>query len=618
MKTQKQKDIAPVPSWIWVLLVVIPLLVYGRSLTFGYVMHDDDKMILENPVWQDGIRVADAFTTDAWFMQARIELYRPVQSISYMLDYALGGTSPGIYHAHNLILFIGGVLLLYLFLGQYVQKWVAFVGAAVYSVNLLTPHAAGWIAARGDLYLMVFGLGFLYQMARYCKKGIVINLWYAVGFFLMALFSKESAIALLPVAVIMMYFRKSGKWKGIDFAGLGLMAILFAVYYAMRSNAIADAGNLSVVAFFQNIRSLPEEIGKMFIPIGYSVMPGYTLLNTLTGVIVTASLGYFIWLKKPSNSILLTGAGILLFSLLPSMAYKPSFAGVAYDYLDHRAWFPFIGLWMILAACIAKVPAALKKPGSYIWIGIVCVYGVINAIHIGAYKDWEGYYENAIKTNPNSGLAFLNYGSMLRDAGKLEEALPYMEKGAALSPEYADAKVRLSEVYFKLGQYEKAVELADAALAKEPNNTSALQFKGSALGAGKKPIEAIEVFNKILSLDPNNAHAYFNQGLAYKESGQFDKAIASFTELIKIQPDFPNGYFERGFCYGNLGRFAEAKADMDANLKVNPDHGASYFFRGRSLEAMGQIADACRDWQKAAELGINEAQGFIQTKCSGM
>ena len=70
---------------------------------FGYVMHDDDKMILENPRVKEGVSPAIAFTTDAWFMDAQIELYRPWQSITYMVDYAIGKDKPLIYHLHNLL-----------------------------------------------------------------------------------------------------------------------------------------------------------------------------------------------------------------------------------------------------------------------------------------------------------------------------------------------------------------------------------------------------------------------------------------------------------------------------------------------------------------------------------
>ena len=119
MAIKKQKQTSPKKQssklrlWQYLLLIVIPLAVFGRSVFFDFVMHDDDKMILENTVIKEGFNPAIAFKTDAWFMDARIELYRPWQSITYMMDYALGKESPMVYHVHNLLVFVAGVILLF-------------------------------------------------------------------------------------------------------------------------------------------------------------------------------------------------------------------------------------------------------------------------------------------------------------------------------------------------------------------------------------------------------------------------------------------------------------------------------------------------------------------------
>ena len=176
MATKKVKQPSKKPAfklkpWHYALLVIIPALVYGRSVMFGYVMHDDDKMILENPVLKQGLSLDTAFTTDAWFMDARIELYRPWQSITYMVDHAIGGTDPTVYHVHNLIIYLAGAVLLFLFLQFYFKPLLAWAGTILYSLNLLTPHVVGWIAARGDLYLLLFGLGFLILIQRFLRTG---------------------------------------------------------------------------------------------------------------------------------------------------------------------------------------------------------------------------------------------------------------------------------------------------------------------------------------------------------------------------------------------------------------------------------------------------------------
>ena len=601
--------------WHYLLLVVIPLAIYGRSAMFGYVMHDDDKMILENPVIKQGFNPGVAFTTDAWFMDARIELYRLWQSISYMIDYAIGKEQPMVYHIHNLIVFTIGVVLLFIFLAYYFKPVLAWAGTLLYSVNLLTPHVTGWIAARGDLYLMVFGLGFLILVQRYLKSKSTMSLWLAIPIFFLALLSKESAVALLPIALIMIYADKNKMPTGMEWVWLSINALVFAGYYAMRGNAIADAGNLSALAFFHNVRSLPEEFFKMIVPVGFSVMPGYSLLWTLGGLFLFGVQGFFVNKFKPETKVLMTGAAIWLISLLPSMVYEPSFAGVAYDYLDHRSWFPFVGLWMIILGVIDRSKMVSQRYAIAVFASFLIVWGGINTWRVGVYQGWEPYYTNAIKTNPGSGLANLNYGSMLRDQGDWEGALPFIQKGVQLSSDYTDAKVRLAEVYFKLGKYKETVDIASEAIAKEPNNVSALQFRGSALGASGQTAQAAADFKTILDLDPANVHGMFNLGVAYKESNQLNQAIEIFSKLIVAQPEFPNAYYERGFCYGRMGLFPQAKADMNQSIAFQPEHGSSYFFRGRTYEALGDLEAACKDWKKALELGTKDAEPFIFEKC---
>lgn len=611
----KKKQEQPLKAWQYLLLVLLPLIVFGRAAGFGYVMHDDDKMIRDNPVLADGFDPGLAFQTDAWFMDARIELYRPVQSISYMVDYTIGKADPMVYHIHNLLIYILGVVLLFFFLRNYFKPTIAWAGTLLYSLNLLMPHATGWIAARGDLYLMVFAMGFLVLLQHYLQKRSRLSLLLCIPVFFLALLSKESAVALLPIALVMIYAEKKSLPGSIEWMWLSILTALFGGYYIMRGSAIADAGNMSVVAFFSNLRSLAEEFFKMIIPVGFSVMPGYSLIWTIAGIVMLGLLGYALKKYPPDFKVLATGGAIWLASLLPSMAYEPSFAGVAYDYLDHRAWFPFVGLWMIALGVAEKAKWTSHAYAKYVFAGLLVIWSAVNVWRVGTYEGWKPYYTNAITTNPQSGLANLNYGSLLRDEGDWEEAIGYMQKGVELSPDYTDAKVRLAEAYFKTNRYGEAIEITNRILEKEPQNVSALQFRGSALGASGQSAAAAVDFKKILELDPENVHGMFNLGVAYKDANQLNNAIEMFSQLIVAKPDFPNAYYERGFCYGKMGLFPQAKEDMTQSIAYQPNHGPSYFFRGRTFEALGSLPSACADWKKALELGTQEAEPYIFEKC---
>jgi tetratricopeptide (TPR) repeat protein len=487
----------------------------------------------------------------------------------------------------------------------------------LYGVNLLMPHAAGWIASRGDLWLMVFGMGFLLCLTHYNRQGAGKWLWAAAPLFFLALLAKESAVALLPVAAVMLALRGRGiRFRPAEWLWFGVLAVLFGSYYILRSRAIADAGSLSVTAFMRNLRSLAEETFKLIVPAGFSVMPGYTLVMTLAGIAVIAAGVFVVRRYKPSAAIVWTGLAIWLLPLLPSLAYEPSFAGVAYDYLDHRALFPFTGLALIAAGTfdrMKQVPASSMRVAFFI---ILAAWSGVNAWRIGVYRDWEAYYGNAMATNPRSGLAQLNYGALLRDAGRFEEALPHVQRGVEISPDYAEAHVRLAEIYLKLARYDESAASATRALELAPGNLVARQFRGSALGAAGKPAEAIVDFKYILDVDPYNASAVFNLGLAYKETNQFELAAGMFTQLIGINPKFPNVMFERGFCYGRMGMFKLANEDLSMSILMQPDHGPSYFFRGRAWEALGEPEKACLDWKEAAKRGVQEAEQYIAMRCT--
>jgi Flp pilus assembly protein TadD len=344
-------------------------------------------------------------------------------------------------------------------------------------------------------------------------------------------------------------------------------------------------------------------------------MPGYSIIWTIAGTILLAVLIFLIVKYKPSRKVLWTGSALSLALLLPSLAYEPSFAGVAYDYLDHRTWLPFVGVWLIILGIAEKIKIEASRTAPIIFISVLLVWSGVNVWRSTVYKDWPQYYGNAIDTNPGSGLANLNYGSLLRDEGNWQAALPYIEKGVALSPDYVDAKVRLAEAYYNLKRFDDAIIVSSAALEKEPANVAALQFRGSAYGASGKTEAAAMDFKKILEADPDNLHGIFNLGVAYKDANMLNEAIETFSKLINLKPDFPNAYFERGFCYGKMGLFAQAFRDLETSIQQQPNHGPSYFFRGRSFEAMGDINSACADWQKANQLGTTDAQAYIETKC---
>ena len=98
---------APVPRWLrfsplYIALAI--LAVYSTVLGFDFIGLDDTSILkLRYFIIGNLSNIKLAFTTDA-FLGTNGSFYRPLQTVSFMLDALIGGPSPFIYHFTNLVL----------------------------------------------------------------------------------------------------------------------------------------------------------------------------------------------------------------------------------------------------------------------------------------------------------------------------------------------------------------------------------------------------------------------------------------------------------------------------------------------------------------------------------
>jgi len=47
-------------------------------------------------------------------------------------------------------------------------------------------------------------------------------------------------------------------------------------------------------------------------------------------------------------------------------------------------------------------------------------------------------------------------------------------------------------------------------------------------------------------------------------------------------------------------------------MELNPEYDVAYLNRGLTREMLGMLTEACEDWQKADELGSEEAEKYLK------
>jgi len=194
-------------SRLWLALAVAALAfaVYASTLPYGLVY--DDKLILTSPVTRAPLSLASLraiFTSDFYDTpKGNVEIYRPLTNATFALNWLVNrwitgdGASALGFHLVTVALHALASALELVFLERLqAPRAVALVAALVFAVHPIHSEAVANVSGRAESLAAALGLTFLIaHRARHTAFAALA----CFG----ALWSKESAIAFVPIAVLM-------------------------------------------------------------------------------------------------------------------------------------------------------------------------------------------------------------------------------------------------------------------------------------------------------------------------------------------------------------------------------------------------------------------------------
>jgi len=105
----------------------------------------------------------------------------------------------------------------------------------------------------------------------------------------------------------------------------------------------------------------------------------------------------------------------------------------------------------------------------------------------------------------------------------------------------------------------------------------------------------IELADRAVALNPNSFNAWSNRGWVYRLVGQPEEAIRSFERAIRLSPIDPllhRALVGIGFAFIELRRFDEAIVAAKKALRQNPSYSATYRCLASALAHLGRDAEA--------------------------
>lgn len=503
------------------LLVLLTVVAYLPALTCGFIWDDDAHVTDSRPVQQVGGLSA------IWFQPGSVKQYYPVTHSSFWLEYRVWKDWPAGYHAVNILLHAGCVLLLWRLLLR-LELPGAWLAAALLAVHPVHVESVAWISERKNVLSGVFCLGAALMWLRWqaaAPRTAIRSWWFAFALFLAALLSK-SVTAVLPAALLVIVWWKEGRLGKRELCGV---VPLFALAFPMGLVTIwseqrhigagrLDLGLEPVDRLLVAGRAVWFYAGQLAWPSRLTfIYPRWTIdARSLAawlfplGALTVIGLS---WLVRPRVgrgplTIVLLFAGTLVPALGFIDAYPMQFSFVAdhFQYLASLAPLAGVG-WLIVE----------KFKAGWVSLILVLLLAVLSWQQCGIYQDRFSLWIDTVKKNPDSKLAQTSLGNEL---GGLQP--PQHKRAEAchraaikIDPEYGDAWNNLAVELQEQGRCDEALQAARRAVAVAPWLPKARVNLGRGLYERNKYDEAVRHLAEAVRLDDRYLDAWVVLAHAY-------------------------------------------------------------------------------------------------------
>lgn len=147
-------------------------------------------------------------------------------------------------------------------------------------------------------------------------------------------------------------------------------------------------------------------------------------------------------------------------------------------------------------------------------------------------------------------------------AGKIAEAVPYLESLTKSAPANAAVLYNLGIAYSELGQFDEAVIRLKRAVQLDPGHAHAWVGIGNAYHRMRKPDLALQAFEKAVEADPNDGYTRRNLGGMLIGFKRIDEAVTHLRRALALMPDDPQAIFGLATALEEVGT---SDADEEAD-----------------------------------------------------
>jgi protein O-mannosyl-transferase len=610
-------------------IILLTALAYLPALPGKFVWDDDS--------WTTGIlQLLRNFAglRAIWFDPTALQQYYPLSGTTFWIDYHLWGFWTTPYHIENLTLHIISALMFWRLL-RLLQVPGAWLAAAIFAVHPVMVESVAWITERKNVLSMVLFLGSMLAYGRFThfwnepttKRPQKTN-WkaYVLAFFLLsAALTAKSTVFAMPAIVLLICWWKRGTIRlrqdvlpTLPFFAISIAYCLLTSW--LEKNSVGAKGPYWDLSFAQRciiaghvfwfyIAKLLWPANLCFIYPRWHVDSGSPRQWLYPITAVALLLGLFLARHRIGRAPA-TAFFFFVGTLFPVLGFMNAYF-MCYSFVcDHWTYLSSLGLIALAAALITKLADRLRTPQSlYALVPILLAsLSFLTWRQTAIYADLVTIWNDTLAKNPAAWLAHNNLGVILKDQGKIPEAIDHYQLSIKYDPNFVQAYNNLGVAYRDLGKPQLAIEEYDKAIKLRPDFSKAYYNRGNALLETGRDEDAIQNYQQALKLDPNFFDPHYALGGIFFRQDKIQKAIEEFTTAVQIEPDSTKARNKLALAFARQGNFADAITQWNQALRIQPNYPQAHYNLGLAYEKIGQTDTAILQYKQE----LQQSPDFFQ------
>ena len=217
------------------------------------------------------------------------------------------------------------------------------------------------------------------------------------------------------------------------------------------------------------------------------------------------------------------------------------------------------------------------------------------------------YLRMSLYLQSDNGLAIVTLADIFERLKQYERALDVYELVPDTSPLHANAEIQAGLILDAMGRSDDALKQLDSIVAEAPTDIEALTTLGNLQRTRKDYVASAKTYTRVLEqVGPPTRGDWtlcFFRGIDYERSTQWPLAEADFKKALELFPDQPLVLNYLGYSWVDQGiNLDEGLRLLRRAVSLRPDDGYVIDSLGWAHFRMGRFDEALRELERAIEL----------------